>query len=147
MTKEVLIRIRGLQMTEEDQDNVEVILPGDYFFKNGKHYIVYDEVIDGFEGMIRNTMKITPDKMEIRKHGLTEANMVFERDKKNLTRYITPLGEMIIEVATDRIDMEEEEDRLQVSVHYSLDINYDHVSDCDIVVDVSSKEKAQLQLS
>ena len=35
---------------------------------------------------------------------------------------------------------------LKVEVEYSLDINYDHVSDCRIVLDVTSKSCAKLEL-
>lgn len=148
MTREVLIKISGLQMMDEEggSDNIEVITTGDYFLKNGKHYIVYDEVMDGFEGNVRNTVRITPDMMDIRKQGIASAHMVFEQDKKNMTRYATPMGDMIIEVNTNDILLEELEDSLKVVVNYSLDINYEHVSDCKIQMDICSKDKAQLSL-
>ena len=39
MTKEVMIAIQGLQATEEDRgDQVEVIIPGEYYYKNNKHF-------------------------------------------------------------------------------------------------------------
>ena len=40
MTRDVLIRISGQQAMDGDEHNVEVIITGDYFFKNGKHYVV-----------------------------------------------------------------------------------------------------------
>lgn len=146
MTRDVLIKISGLQMMDKDSDNVEVITTGDYFLKNGKHYIIYDEVMDGFDGNIRNTVKITPDAMDIRKQGVVGTHMVFQVDKKNLTRYATPMGEMIVEVSTSGIQVQEEEDNLKVCVDYSLDINYEHVSDCNITMDICSREKAALDL-
>lgn len=146
MTREVLIRIRGLQKMEGSSDDVEVITTGDYFLKNGRHYVIYDEVMEGFEGNVRNTIKISPETMDIRKGGIVDAHMVFEQGKKNMTRYATPMGEMMVEVSTNRIGLEEDEDSLKVEVDYSLDINYEHVSDCSIALDVCSKGKAQLQL-
>lgn len=146
MTKEVLIRISGLHLMESDQDQVEMILTGEYYWKNGKHYLVYDEVVEGFEGKVHNLVKITPGVMEIRKQGITTANMVFEQGKKRMTRYATPMGEMIIEIGTNQIQVDTQEDKLKVSVDYGLDINYEHVSDCTISVDVCSLEKAQLRL-
>lgn len=147
MTKEVLVKISGLQSMEEDSDQVEVITIGDYFLKNGKHYVIYDETVDGFEGNIRNTVKISENMMEIRKQGIAMAHMVFEKDKKTLTRYATPVGEMIIEVTTNEIEMKEEEHSLRVRVNYALDINYEHVSDCKIIMDICSKGMANLKLA
>lgn len=149
MTKEVLVKISGLHTMEQDQehDQVEMITAGDYFLKNGKHYVIYEESMEGFDGNVRNTVKITENKMEIRKQGVAVAHMIFEKDKKNLTRYATPMGEMIVEVTTNEIQMQEEEDHLNVCVNYGLDINYEHVSDCKIIMDICSKEKADLRLS
>ena len=81
MTRDVLIRLSGLQSMEDDEGVVEVITAGDYFWKNNKHYLIYDEVMEGTDGTIRNTMKLTPDKLEIRKSGPISASMVFEVDK------------------------------------------------------------------
>lgn len=148
MTREVLIRISGFQMmtSEDEADDVEMITTGDYFQKNGKHYIIYDEVMDGFEGNIRNTVKVSPEALDIRKQGVTNAHMVFEQDKKNMTRYATPMGDMMVEVSTNRIQVDEQEDSLKVLVEYSLGINYEHVSECNITMDVCSMGKAELRL-
>ena len=42
MTKEVLVTISGLQFAEdrENEEAVEIITAGDYYKRNGKHYIV-----------------------------------------------------------------------------------------------------------
>jgi len=41
MTRDVLIRLSGLQATEGDEGVVEVITAGDYFWKNNKHYLIW----------------------------------------------------------------------------------------------------------
>lgn len=147
MTREVLVRISGLQQLDGDStDEVEVITTGDYFMKNGKHYVVYDEMLEGFDGSVRNTVKISPEMLDVQKKGIMRSHMVFELDKRSTTRYETPMGEMVVEIGTNQIELTEQEDRLLVQVGYSLDINYMHVSDCRLVMDICSREKAQLQL-
>ncbi|RKJ05134.1 DUF1934 domain-containing protein [bacterium D16-54] len=146
MTRDVLVRISGLQAVDGDTNDVEIITTGDYFLKNGKHYVVYEEMMEGFEGNVRNTVKITPDVMDIRKQGIIGAHMTFELNKKNETRYATPLGDFVVEISTNRIRIEEKEDSLKVFVEYSLGINYQHVSDNSIVMDICSREKAELRL-
>ena len=84
--------------------------------------------------------------MDIRKQGVANAHMVFEQDKKNMTRYATPMGDMMVEVSTNRIQVDEQEDSLKVLVEYSLGINYEHISECNITFDVCSKGKAELRL-
>ena len=134
MTRDVLIRLSGLQSMEDDEGVVEVITAGDYFWKNNKHYLIYDEIMEGTDGTIRNTMKLTPDKLEIRKSGPISASMVFEVDKKTQTHYATPMGEMLVEMTTSRIGFEEEDDHLKVEVEYQLRpcIRLPHCPGCDI---------------
>ncbi|MCI9162391.1 MAG: DUF1934 domain-containing protein [Lachnospiraceae bacterium] len=146
MTRDVLIRISGQQAMDGDEHNVEVIITGDYFFKNGKHYVVYDEMMEELEGSVHNTVKITRDRMDIQKNGAIGAHMVFELDKKRQTRYATPLGDMVVDLTTTRIDLVEQEDNIKVSVEYSLGINYQHISDNSIIIDIWSRQKAQLKL-
>ncbi len=51
MDREILLGITGMQwemmddgeQKTEDAEAVEMLTSADYFFKNGKHYFVYDE--------------------------------------------------------------------------------------------------------
>lgn len=146
MTKDVLITISGVQMTDGDNSDVEMITTGSYYRKNGKHYITYDEVLEGYEGKIRNLIKIQPNSMDIIKSGLTNVHMTFEKNKKRLTCYATPMGDMMVGLNTRSIHVSEKEDSLNVMVEYSLDINYEHISECNIQVDIQSRSHAQVHL-
>lgn len=146
MTRDVLISISGMQMAEGDQDKVEVITAGDYFLKDGIHYILYDEIQEGVPGVTKNTIKIGCRGLDIMKRGSSKARMTFEKDKKSMSCYATPVGELMIGISTNDIQIEEKEDSLRVLVAYSLDINYQHVSDCNIVLDVHSKASADIHL-
>lgn len=146
MTRDVLISISGMQIIEEDNNAVEMITAGDYFLKNGNHYILYEEIQEGAEGVIRNTIKIHRSGLDIIKRGSSSVHMSFEKDKKNMSCYATPFGELMIGISTNDIRIDEEEDSLKVRVAYSLDINYQHVSECNIVLDVRSKATADFHL-
>lgn len=139
MTKDVLISISGIQMSGEDQDDIEMITTGDYYMKNGKHYIRYDEVPEGEEGVISNTIKVGSDTMDIIKKGITNVHMTFERNKKNLTCYATTMGDLMIGICTNSVTVEESEELLRVAVEYSLDINYEHISECNIVIAIQPR--------
>ena len=55
MTKDVLISISGLQFAGgENSEPVEVITSGSYYKKNGRHYILYDEVAEDTAGTTQN---------------------------------------------------------------------------------------------
>ena len=84
MTKDVLVKISGLQFGEEIEDDepVEIITTGNYYKKNGKHYILYDEVQEGFDGVTKNVIKLNDDFMDVTKRGATNVHMMFEKNKK-----------------------------------------------------------------
>ncbi len=97
MTQDVLLTISGLHDMafadpEENEENepIEVITPASYYWKNGKHYILYDEVMEGIPGVVKNKIKITgEDSMEIMKSGITNAHMVFEKKTKRVNDSIS----------------------------------------------------------
>jgi len=147
MTKEVLISISGLQFVEAmEQEPVEVITSGDYYKKNGKHYIIYDEVVEGFSETTKNIIKIGDGCMDITKRGVTNVHMMFERDKKNLTYYYTPYGSLLIGITATRVDVKELEHDIHILVDYALEVNYEHMADCKIKMDVKAKNAGDFKI-
>ena len=72
--------------------------------------------------------------------------MVFEENKKNLTSYSTPYGNLMIGIEGGPVSIQETDDRIEVRANYSLDINYQHVSECNINLDIHSKSTANIHL-
>lgn len=151
MTKDVIVSISGLQievMEEEGAKNepIEVVTPAQYFFKNGKHYILYDEVAEGIPGNTKNKIKISDKTVEIMKNGVTNAHMIFEKNKKNLTYYDTPYGQILVTVNTTELSVSEQEDEIDIVIDYELDINHEPLADCNIRMRITSKIAGKLNL-
>lgn len=147
MTKDVLVKISGLQFAgEEDNDSIEVITAGTYYKKNNKHYVLYDEVMEGSTEITKNVIKIGTDSMEVTRKGSASVHMVFEKDKKNVSYYRTPFGNLLIGIDAKSIQMDESDLDINVKVNYGLEINYEHVAECHITVDVKSKEAKDFKL-
>ncbi|MDY5846577.1 MAG: DUF1934 domain-containing protein [Bariatricus sp.] len=149
MTQDVLLTISGLHQMEamengdEENEPIEVITPASYYLKNDKHYIIYDEVVEGMPGVIKNKVKIIGnDTLEIMKSGITNAHMVFEKNKMNVTYYETPYGQMQVGVHTRDVDINVTEDLIQVEVEYGLDINHEAMADCRISMNIQPKHAA-----
>lgn len=142
MTKDVLVTISGLQIMgpEEDSEPVEVITAGDYYKKNNKHYVIYDEVTEGFDGTTKNIIKLQEDCIDITKRGITNVHMVFEKNKKNITCYQTPFGNLMLGIDAKNINIKEDEHDISVNVEYALELNYEHIADCTINMAIQSKE-------
>lgn len=142
MTKDVLVTIAGLQFEIDSEEPIEVITAGQYFCKNEKHYVLYDEILDEMNEICKNKIKISSDTVEILKTGGSNAHMVFEVGKKNLTYYNTPFGNLLIGIDTTKIECKESEEAIELNIEYGLEVNYEHVSDCGISVKVAPKKTA-----
>lgn len=143
MTKDVLVKIRGLQTLGADTDEpVEVIAAGTWFQRNGKHYIKYEEILEGLDGSSQNLLKIDGDSMEVIKRGSVNTHMVFQKQKKNLTCYTTPFGNLMMGITARDIDFRETGNTLDVKVEYALEVNYEHLADCTIQVSVLERKDA-----
>ncbi|OLR59656.1 rho guanine nucleotide exchange factor [Anaerostipes sp. 494a] len=137
MTKDVLINISGLQVDVDSDEPIEVMTTGAYYLKNGKHYILYDEIAEDNE-VVKNILKIGPQTVELTKKGGSSSHMVFEKGKENLSYYDTPFGSLLLGVNTSSIEWKEQEDHMKLRVNYDLTINSDHVSNCIIDVSIQS---------
>lgn len=143
MTKEVLLTLRGLQFDqrEENADKIEIVTVGDYYKKSDKHYVIYEEITEGFDRPTKNRLKIDSHMVELTRNGLVNVHMIFQENKKNMSNYNTPFGQILVGIDTKRIVIEEREDAVLVDVEYALDINYEFLSDCHIRIEIRPKEE------
>ena len=140
MTKDVLISISGLQFEVQDDEPIEVVTSGNYYYKNNKHYILYDEYIDDSElEVTKNKMVISDDKISLTKSGPASVNMLFEPGKDTVTYYNTPFGSLVIGLSNSKINAKHEENLIDINIQYDLSINYSHVSNCNICLKVTPK--------
>jgi len=149
MTKDVLVSIKGLQFADNDVrasaddeeiENIETICPGEYFYRNGGHFILYDELADGFLEPIKNTIKLRDKEFTISKKGPLNTQMVFSEGKKTLTDYCTPFGDIMIALDTKTVETKESEDELYIYIEYGLEANYQFIADCHITVHIMAKK-------
>jgi len=128
MTKDVLVRVKGTQYMDGDSDTIEVITNGSCYEKNGKWYVLYEEIMEELNAVTKNTVKISADKVEITKKGLLQAQMVYETGKMNVCNYTTPMGLILLGITTKDISFCVEEDKLHLDIQYSLEMNGQPVS-------------------
>ena len=81
MDKEVLIHVKGLHMIDSqgEEEPVEIIVPGEYYFRNGSHYLRYEEIVEDSRYPTINYLKMSPKGMEVSKKGVINVHMVFEK--------------------------------------------------------------------
>ena len=151
MNKDVIVTVGGLLFTNNgdggEADNIEVISPGEYYIKNGKHYVMFEEIAEEFSEPVRNLLKISQDQVSIRKRGLINTEMVFEKGGSTVSHYSTPFGTLVLGIRARDLQVKEEEECIHVKVDYDLEINYEHMSDCSIQIKVQSKGEGGFSLT
>ena len=139
MEKDVWVSVAGLQFgSNPEGEKIEIITPGSYYKKNNHHYVTYDEITEGSDEVTKNVVRFDGDMLTISKTGFANVEMVFEKNKRNMTNYVTPYGSLLVGIDTDRIDIRENDDVINIDIDYALDINYEHLADCRIKMEIKN---------
>ena len=138
MKKDVLVSVKSRQADRFSEDTeIETLTPGEYYVRNGSHYVLYEETDDDAMGTTKNMLKFKEDHLELVKKGMVNVHMIFEEKKKNMANYTTPFGNLLIGIEADQIRIKEEEERIAIQVDYALEMNYEHQADCQIRIEIS----------
>ena len=133
---------------DEGNEPIEVITPGNYYYKNGRHYILYDELVEGVPGVIKNKIKIKENEMlEIIKTGITNSHMMFVKDKIHVTQYQTVYGEIVVGTHTKRLNVDVTEETIDVYVQYALDVDQEKLAECDIRMSIRANAPRTMDAS
>ena len=138
MTKEVCVTLRGLQSGRkgEKDSRIETAARGDYYEKNGKHYVIFEEAVEGLAERVKSRLKFDADTVEVIRKGAVSTHMIFQKNKKNLTGYQTPFGQILMEIVTGEIRLVQSEECIRAEVEYTLETDGAPLSDCRMVIEI-----------
>lgn len=154
MKEKVLVKIKGLQIMsqvqeennqeENSEETIEIINIGSYNVVGNKEYVKYDELVEGENGKCSNLIKIADNAVEITKRGAVTAHMSFVAGEKTMTCYDTPFGNIYLGIFTRQIDILRSDGIINITIDYALELNYEHVSDCKVEMEISSNRDIKL---
>ena len=147
MAKDVLVSIKGTQIIDGEKDTVEMITAGTWYEKNGKQYLLYEESYEEVQVTTKNTLKITPELIEVSKKGVVSSKMIYELGKKHQTNYMTPMGMIVLGITTGDIFVEADADTLRVEIKYAMEMNGQFVSNNTMEIQANVKGTSALKLS
>ena len=147
MAKDVLVSIKGTQIIDGEKDTVEMITAGTWYEKNGKQYLLYEESYEEVQVTTKNTLKITPELIEVSKKGVVSSKMIYELGKKHQTNYMTPMGMIVLGITTVDIFVEADADTLRVEIKYAMEMNGQFVSNNTMEIQATVKGTSPLKLS
>lgn len=153
MIKDILVSISGLQMAVGDMEGnddepIEVLSAGSYYFKNGKNYVLFEEAVEGMQGVIKTQIRWKgTEVLEVTKKGLSNVHMIFEKNKNNRCYYDTPFGQLNMGIYTTDIYVDEKEDNINIRAEYALDVDYEPIADCVIRINICPRESKNFSMN
>ncbi len=140
MEKEIMLAISGLQTAGEEPDALETVTAAEYYFRNGHHYVVYEETEEGFQKPTKNILKFDASTLEVTRRGNVNVTMRFDVRQKNRTTYQTPFGAILLEIETKALTLREEADDIHVHTDYVLQADGAQLADCKLHIRLYKKE-------
>ncbi len=138
---EVLVTVSGKQNGPDGTGApIEVITAGEYVYKNKKHYLIYEEMVEGTDSVTKNTLRFDEGECMMRRTGALNVQMIFDRNSKTVSTYTTPYGNMVLGISTNELTIMEEESGVRLSIGYELDLNYEYFADCSLTVEARYKK-------
>ena len=142
MKENVVISVKSRHLVdgldERECPEIEVIYPGKYYFKDGKHYIFYEERDEETMEVIKSRMTLADGILNIRKKGALDSDLSFCSEEKCNSLYGTPYGNMMACTTVHSMDIAQEEDLLKIDLEYALELNYEHVADNKVGIMIRS---------
>ncbi len=141
MTKDVLVRIKGTQIVEGNEQDEPIALSakGRYRQVAGRHHIRYDEVLEGTTDRTRNHVVLEPGRVEVHKVGEVNADLIFVPGMTESISYATRFGTLPMEVFTKDMTVREGEETLSAVISYTLSSGGQAVADCSMEMEFRSE--------
>lgn len=115
MTQDIVCTVTGTQHDPEGETNTDSLKSkGKYYKRDGKHFIITEN-----EG---HTAKYTINHRycELVRNGNLNSRLHFENGHECICDYATPYGVMRLTFKTDSVTLIENENRIEVSLGYSV---------------------------
>lgn len=154
MIKDVLISISGLHMDVNEQqegsseETIEIFNPGKYYYKNGKHYVFFEEMEEGFHEITKTQIRWQGSEfLEVSKKGLSNMHMILEKNTKNRCYYNTPFGQLNLGMYMTEMQVDEKEDDIDIRARYLLDVNFQPTSECNIHINIKPRDSKDFSIT
>lgn len=119
----------------DTDEKIELTAKGIHSVKNGKHYVMYTEELEGGEN-IRNILKFDSEALDVSKIGTTRTHMYYKAGYKHRDVYRTPFGEYDMCTETEKYVLSETDGKYSIVIVYDLQLGGNHVSKCKVEIEI-----------
>lgn len=135
MKKSAVISVLSKQRGNDDE-KIEVVTPGDFYEKDGKFYIVYDETeISGMQGT-RTTIRVEADQFTLIRKGTTNTRMLFKEKHNDFIMYQTPHGMLQLSINIKKLSIDVDENGGSIKALYNMGISGEQAISTELNVNI-----------
>ena len=125
MENNALITLIGQNTVDGEVDSFELTTAGKYMKQNGKYLVSYEgSEITGYDNTT-TTLKIQDNFVSMIRFGknMGSSQMIFEENKQYTGVYRTPHGNMSVDVYTNEMEVNVDDDGGEVMLDYFVQLN------------------------
>src|SRR6056297_2959400 len=123
---DVKMKVIGIQKTADSKgEKIELITEGVFYKTNGKFCCEYEDTEITDEGGGKTKLILEDDSLVMEKSGsLSASNMTFQKGKKHKSAYLTPYGQLNLEVLTTKFNTTVDENgKGKIDLEYTLNLS------------------------
>ena len=144
----VIVKVRGQQTDAQGEVNtIEMMAEGEHYFRNGKHYILYDDTSLDQKNSTATVLKISTDSLTLLRKGAVVQEQHFSLARESRSTYQTPYGELALAVKTKRMDIVYGTVSGNIDVAYAMSVNGQWQSTNELHIEVCADEKEKQKLN
>lgn len=139
----ILIEIKGTQRYGREKDTIEMATFGTLRDDGSAYIIKYNEEQEPPEEPIKVTVKISKDEsaVEMTRFGKTHSSLFIEKSRRNLCRYGTDIGNMMMGIYGKEIEADIHDKGGSFSFAYDIDFNGSVASHNTVNLNFTKTEK------
>lgn len=149
MEDKVTVTVKGNLVPDMagDREAIEIVCAGERYMRGGSRFVLYEEVMPGFDENVRNVLRIADDFVTLRKRGLVVADLAFREGELCSTHYVTPFGSIMLGMSTRSLRVTDKGDSTDISIVYDAELNYERTGECriDIRIEPAGAEEQTAQ--
>lgn len=123
---DVKMKVVGIQKTDHSEgEKIELFTEGVFYKKDGSYCYEYEDTELADEGGGKTKLVLEGDVLTMEKSGsLSASNMTFQKGKKHKSAYLTPYGQLNLEVLTTKFKSEVKENgKGNIDLEYTLKLS------------------------
>ena len=139
MTKDIYISIKSIQ-SSPDGDLTQKVGPfkGQYFHKDGFHYCLYEEIMEGVEHPVKTRIKFSENLVVLHKSGDVSFDATYEVGKDYISNYNTMFGPITIKTVTKQISLKDTSSLLTLKLRYDSIMADNYTTDMNMEITIQN---------